>query len=85
MIINVASLVLLGNLHVILVAAENELLNRRGWNPANPHDEKTLKSCSWWLDYDNEVSCDSILEDYHITLKDLQRWVSRNAPNKCRN
>ncbi|KAG4253278.1 hypothetical protein FPRO03_07238 [Fusarium proliferatum] len=74
MIINVASLVLLGNLHVILVAAENELLNQRGWNPANPHDEKTLKSCSWWLDYDNEVSCDSILEDYHITLKDLQRW-----------
>ncbi|KAL7765248.1 hypothetical protein ACKLNR_003164 [Fusarium oxysporum f. sp. zingiberi] len=69
-----ASLALLGGFHVAFGAAASEPLNRRGWNPANPHDDKTSKSCSWWLDYDNKVSCDSILEDYHITSEELQQW-----------
>ncbi|EWG47506.1 hypothetical protein FVEG_07588 [Fusarium verticillioides 7600] len=74
MILLTASLALLGSCHIAFGAAVSEPLNRRGWDPANPHDDKTSKSCSWWLDYDDEVSCDSILEDYHITSDDLQRW-----------
>ncbi|KAL5610165.1 hypothetical protein FOVSG1_004846 [Fusarium oxysporum f. sp. vasinfectum] len=74
MILITASFALLGGCRLALGAAVGDPLNRRGWDPANPHDDKTSKSCSWWLDYDAQVSCDSILEDYHITSDDLQRW-----------
>ncbi|KAG5746608.1 hypothetical protein H9Q70_010692 [Fusarium xylarioides] len=74
MILIAASLALLGSCHVAFGAAVSDRLSRRGWDPANPHDDKTTKSCSWWLDYDDEVSCDSILEDCHITSNDLLRW-----------
>jgi hypothetical protein len=83
MILITASLALLGSCHVAFGAAVIEPLNRRGWDPANPHDDKTSKSCNWWLDYDDEASCDSILEDYHITSDDLQRWVRKTAPNQA--
>ncbi|KAG7417317.1 hypothetical protein LZL87_008029 [Fusarium oxysporum] len=74
MILITASFALLGGCRLALGTAVGDPLNRRGWDPANPHDDKTSKSCSWWLDYNAEVSCDSILEDYHITSDNLQRW-----------
>jgi hypothetical protein len=71
-----ASFALLGGFQVALGAAVRDPLRRRGWSSANPHDDRTSKSCSWWLDYDDDVLCDSILEDYHITSEDFKRWVS---------
>ncbi|KAF7555932.1 hypothetical protein G7Z17_g1810 [Cylindrodendrum hubeiense] len=45
----------------------------RGTGPKNPHDSKTTGHCSWWLDYDEKVTCVDLLGD-NITIKQFQRW-----------
>lgn len=57
--------------------------DRRGVNPANPHDDNTTQHCSWWLDYNEETPCDQILQDSSITLEQFRRWVRENHSRFC--
>ncbi|KAF5023087.1 hypothetical protein F66182_4844 [Fusarium sp. NRRL 66182] len=61
---------LLGGSQLALGAA----VRPRGVTPKNPHDQKTTEHCTWWLDYDKAMSCDELLEENLITIKQFQRW-----------
>ncbi|KAF5542206.1 hypothetical protein FPHYL_11597 [Fusarium phyllophilum] len=46
----------------------------RDSQPENPHDKSATQQCTWWLDYDQEISCDKLLTDNLITIKQFRRW-----------
>jgi hypothetical protein len=67
----------LGGLQLIQAAAVPSHLDRRaGSNPGLPHDEKTTEFCTWWLDYNEAMPCNNILQGNQITIQQFKRWVS---------
>ncbi|KAJ4007743.1 hypothetical protein NW766_009546 [Fusarium irregulare] len=65
----------LGGLQLIQAAAVPSHLDRRaGSNPGLPHDEKTTEFCTWWLDYNEAMPCNNILQGNQITIQQFKRW-----------
>ncbi|KAK2850657.1 hypothetical protein FQN49_005450 [Arthroderma sp. PD_2] len=57
-------------------AAPGARFRRRGTTPTNPHDKSTTSYCTWWVDYNEGLPCDQVLQTNSITLEQFQRWVS---------
>ncbi|RBR01903.1 hypothetical protein FVER53263_20903 [Fusarium verticillioides] len=50
------------------------VLRPRDGKPKNAYHKDTTPYCTWWLDYDQDLSCDSLLGDNFITIKQFRRW-----------
>ncbi|KAF4453305.1 hypothetical protein F53441_4035 [Fusarium austroafricanum] len=66
-------MLLLGGSQLVLSAAVHQP-QRRGASPKNAHDDKTTKYCTWWIDYNTKTSCDDILKENQINIKQFMRW-----------
>ena len=66
---------LLGSAVLVSGVIARTTLRTRGSTPSYPYDTKTTEYCTWWHDYDQQTSCDEIIEGNFITLKQFQRWV----------
>ncbi|KAM0559700.1 hypothetical protein ACHAPJ_004224 [Fusarium lateritium] len=64
---------LLGGSQLALSAAVHQP-HRRDATPKNPHDDKTTEYCTWWVDYNEKISCDALLKDNQIDIKKFKRW-----------
>lgn len=50
---------------------------RAGQKPSNPFDPNTTPYCTWWVDYNEAIPCEQVVEDEYVTsLADFVRWVS---------
>ncbi|KAF4944841.1 hypothetical protein FSARC_14574 [Fusarium sarcochroum] len=67
-------LLLAGGTQLALSAVIGDRLEHRDVSPKNPHDSKATADCTWWHDYDEQVSCDTILEENLISLVTFRRW-----------
>ncbi|KAM5465123.1 hypothetical protein MferCBS49748_005063 [Microsporum ferrugineum] len=67
----------LGNILLLLAGTELAIagvVGRRGVSPTNPHDDATTSYCTWWFDYNENTSCDQMLQKNSITLEQFKRW-----------
>ncbi|KAM5466933.1 hypothetical protein MauCBS54593_005552 [Microsporum audouinii] len=69
-----ACLLLLVSSGLAFCAAPGARSRRRGTTPTYPHDKDTTSYCTRWLDYNDELPCDQVLQANFITLEQFQRW-----------
>jgi hypothetical protein len=73
---NLLALVLGGSQLIQAAVVPSRLDRRAGSTPSLPHDDKTTEFCMWWLDYNEVMPCNDILQGNAITIQPFKRWVS---------